>query len=109
MTIIMNTGRVPLQVGVIQIKTGKKGSMRVMGRGRHPLMAGYKLDPNWLALYGKNIKIREDTPVAKTASSANTPVVTQPVVEKIVTPVVTTPAKTVTPAPTVATNKGATT
>ena len=108
MTIIMNTGRVPLQVGVIQIKTGKKGSMRVMGRGRHPLMAGYKLDPNWLALYGKNIKIREDTPVAKTAST-NTPVVTQPVVEKIVTPVVTTPAKTVTPAPTVATNKGATT
>jgi hypothetical protein len=106
MTIIMNTGRVPLQVGVIQIKTGKKGTMRVMGRGRHPLMAGYKLDPNWLALYGKNIKIRENTPVAKTASS---PAVTQPVVEKIVTPVVTTPAKTVTPAPTVSPTKGATT
>jgi hypothetical protein len=96
MTMIMNTGRVPLQVGIVQTSTGKKGSMRVMGRGRHALMAGYTLDPNWMALFGKSIKVVESTTVK--------PAVNQ--VAPTVTPTVTT--KTTTPAPTVATNKGAT-
>jgi len=92
MTMIMNTGRVPLQVGIVQTSTGKKGSMRIMGRGRHTLMDGYTLDPNWMALFGKSIKVVSNTPVT---NPAVTPA-----------PVITT--KTTTPAPTVATNKGAT-
>jgi hypothetical protein len=62
MTIIMNTGRVPQQVGVINIKTGQKASVRVMGRGRGVPAAGYTVDPNWMALNGKNIKLVEATP-----------------------------------------------
>lgn len=85
MTVIMNTGRVPLQVGVIQTSTGTKGSMRVMGRGRHVLMEGYTVDPNWIALYGKTVKIVEDKPVV-----SPTPVVTT-----------STPGVPTTPAPTV--------
>lgn len=103
MTIIMNTGRVPLQVGIIQISTGAKGSMRIMGRGRHSLMDGYKLDPNWMALYGRNIKVVEDKPIVA-------PVVA-PTVKVTTTPAAST--STVTPAPTVSTastdNKGAST
>jgi hypothetical protein len=94
MTMIMNTGRVPLQVGVVQTSTGKKGSMRIMGRGRHTLMDGYTLDPNWMALFGKSIKVVSNTTVTK------------PNVTPAVTQAVTT--KTVTPAPTVPTTKGAT-
>ena len=94
-TTIMNVGRVPLHVGIIQISTGKKGSVRVMGRGRGTLNPGYKIDPNWMALKGKNIRIVNSTPIVAT---------------KTVTPTVTTAttAPTTTPAPTVPT-KGATT
>ena len=56
-TLIMNIGRVPLQVGLIETATGKKTSTRVMGRGRGEVPAGYTIDPNWMALNGKNIKL----------------------------------------------------
>jgi hypothetical protein len=65
MTIIMNTGRVPKQVGVINTTTGKKATTRVMGRSRGSPSAGWEVDPNWMALYGKNIKLVDDSTVAK--------------------------------------------
>jgi hypothetical protein len=76
MVTIMNIGRVPLQVGLINPTTGAKTSTRIMGRGRGTPPAGFVVDPNWMALYGKNIKVVDITPVvpatpvvAKTTSS----------------------------------------
>src|SRR5271168_4373478 len=128
-TIIMNTGRVPLQVGLIKISTGAKITTRVMGRGRGTIAADYKIDPTWMALYGKQIKLIENSTLgpqvkaasAKTNSSkpkpkvgkaaqtvqatvvAKSPTVT-PTAAPTVTPVV---ASKTNPAPTVQANKGA--
>jgi hypothetical protein len=65
MTIIMNTGRVPKQVGVINTKTGKKATTRVMGRSRGTPATGWEVDPNWMAINGKNIKLVDDSTVTK--------------------------------------------
>jgi len=65
MVTIMNIGRVPLQVGLINTETGERTTTRVMGRGRGNPKAGFTVDPNWMALYGKNIKVVETTPVVK--------------------------------------------
>jgi len=100
-TTIMNVGRVPLHVGIIQISTGKKGSVRVMGRGRGTLNPGYKIDPNWMALNGKNIRVTNSTPIVATKTVA-------PTVTTANTVTTATTVSTTTPAPTVPT-KGATT
>jgi hypothetical protein len=77
-TIIMNIGRVPLQVGVIKQVKGKpvSTSVRVPGRGRTPMPTDCTIDNNWMALYGKNIKLVDSAtvqapavPVAKTSKS----------------------------------------
>lgn len=77
-TIIMNIGRVPLQVGIIKQVKGKpvNTSVRVPGRGRTPMPTDCVIDTNWMALYGKNIKLVDSTTVqapvkavAKTSSS----------------------------------------
>jgi hypothetical protein len=83
-TLVMNTGRVPRQVGVI-LPNGKKATTRIMGRGRGTLAPGVTIDKNWMALNGKNIRVVEQQNVAQ-ASTTVTPVV--PVVATVVTPVV---------------------
>ena len=96
-TLVINTGRVPQQVGVIDAN-GKKATVRVMGRGRGELGPDVKIDPNWMALNGKYIKLVETSTVAvaKTAitnSSAALKPKTQQAVAK--TPQVTVTAQTV--------------
>lgn len=66
MTIIMNTGRVPLQVGVVNTSTGAKSTIRVMGRGRGTPSTGWTVDTNWMAIYGKNIKLVDTSTVVTT-------------------------------------------
>jgi hypothetical protein len=77
-TIIMNTGRVPLQVGLIKTVNGKpvSTSVRIPGRGRTPMPTACVIDNNWMAIYGKNVKLADSStiqavvkPVAKTSSS----------------------------------------
>jgi hypothetical protein len=100
-TLIKNIGRVPLQVGLIETKTGKATSSRVMGRGNGKVPEGHIIDPNWMALNGKNIKTFDTATLVK-------PVVAKPktMSSKKVKPAA--PAQTIAAntAPTVAT-KGA--
>jgi hypothetical protein len=58
-TKVVNAGRVPLQVGII-LANGAKTSIRVMGRGRPELPEGAKVDPNWMALNGQDVRVFED-------------------------------------------------
>jgi hypothetical protein len=71
--LVINTGRVPLQVGII-LKNGTKTTSRIMHRSRANLAEGSKVDPNWLALYGKAVKVVEvKKPIAVAAVvSSNT-------------------------------------
>jgi hypothetical protein len=64
-TIIMNIGRVPLQVGIIKQVKGKpvSTSVRVPGRGRSPMPTDCVIDTNWMALNGKNIKLVDSSTV----------------------------------------------
>jgi hypothetical protein len=66
MTIIMNIGRVPLQVGVVNTTTGAKSTIRVMGRSRGSPTVGWEVDPNWMAIHGKDVKLVDDTAVVAT-------------------------------------------
>jgi hypothetical protein len=56
MAFIRNVGRVAEHVGLI-LKNGTKAFGRVMPRNKGvTLPEGAKLDPKWMALYGKNIR-----------------------------------------------------
>ena len=70
MVTIMNIGRVPLQVGLINTTTGARTTTRIMGRGRGNPKEGFVVDPNWMALNGKNIKVVDATPVVPKAPVA---------------------------------------
>jgi hypothetical protein len=68
-TLVINTSRVPQQVGII-LADGSKSSVRLMGRGRGHLGAGERVDPNWMALNGASIKtVEEDTVPISTAET----------------------------------------
>lgn len=54
-TLVINTSRVPQHVGVIEADN-TSASVHIMGRGRVNLAPDVKVDPNWMALYGKYIK-----------------------------------------------------
>ena len=61
--IVKNTGRVPLQVLVVDSK-GDKSYVRVMPRNRGvALQDGYSVDANWKALNGKNLVVFDSTQV----------------------------------------------
>lgn len=67
-TKVINTGRVPLQVGII-MADGTKTSMRVMSRGRPDLAPGAKVDPNWLALHGRDVRVVEEKSIEVAAKA----------------------------------------
>lgn len=69
-TKVINTGRVPLQVGII-LADGTKSSIRVMGRGRPDLPEGVKVDPNWLVLHGKDVRVAEEKSIQVAAVAAD--------------------------------------
>jgi|SRR5882672_4115340 len=106
-TIIMNIGRVPLQVGVIKQVGGKpvSTSVRVPGRGRTPMPTNSTIDTNWMALYGKNIKLVDSStvqaPVKAPAKTSKSNVAVRMAAQK--STVAPTVAKVTTTAPTVAT------
>ncbi len=70
-TRVMNTSRVPLQVGII-LADGTKSSIRVMGRGRPTLGEGETVDPTWLALYGQDVRVVEEKSVDVASVAAAT-------------------------------------
>lgn len=77
-TLVMNTGRVPLQVGLI-LDDGTKTDTRIMARGRAHIEPGSRVDPNWLAQYGTAIRvIEEKPPIDTTAETPATPAVAAP-------------------------------
>jgi len=84
-TLLINTGRVPQQVGVI-LPNGKKSTTRIMGRSRGTLAPGVTVDPNWIALYGKSIKVVEQQPVISVAP-VSVPAVATATTAAVVAPV----------------------
>jgi hypothetical protein len=97
-TKVINTGRVPLQVGII-LEDGTKSSIRVMGRGRPDLAEGVTVDPNWLVLHGGDVRVVEEKSiqVAEVATQIdNTKKETAPAATTATPSTVETPAATVT-------------
>lgn len=83
-TTVKNVGRIPLQVGII-LANGKKTSIRIMQRSPKPvgLPVGSRIDENWLALNGKNIRVKttevaKNTPVSVPAVGPSAAVATAP-------------------------------
>lgn len=68
MAVIRNIGRIALPVGII-LKDGTKAFTRVMPRNKGvKLKDGAILDPHWMALHGKDIKVFNDEVLEKKAT-----------------------------------------
>lgn len=87
--LVVNTGRVPKQVGLIRESDGKKTTMRVMHRSKAHIAPGFKIDGNWLALNGKGITVRMPQTTNTITSTTSTAEAT------VTTASPTTPAQTV--------------
>jgi hypothetical protein len=90
-TLVINTSRVPQHVGVIEADN-TLASVHIMGRGRVELAPDVKVDPNWMALYGKYIKTVEQDAIAVSQVSQSAVTVAQ-------TPAKNSTAETVTESP----------